>query len=140
MKIGNVLILLCLVEACTCNNERASTTIPDVASESVKEVFEERLKEQDSIPPTPESKAHNEELIERAQRSEYSDLKDADFGSQLKEWVTEYSSSCDTAVFYRFKNAISKDLNFQAWVRNNHALKEELWGQLKAVRDSCKQQ
>lgn len=137
MKVGNLLVLLCLLQACTCNNKRPTITIPDVASESVKEIFVERLKEHDSIPPSPESEAHTRDLIERSKRSEYSGLKDADFEKQLRGWVAEFSSSCDTAVFNRFKNAISKDLNFQAWVRKNHALKEELWVQMKAVRDSC---
>ena len=117
--------------------EAASDSVADVASESAKEVLVELKKEQDSIPPTPESLAHDRELEERAESSEFKELDDAGLEIQLRGWIDTYRNECDTQVFMRFKDAVSKDPLFQAWGRKNHELKEDLWKRMKSVRDSC---
>lgn len=144
MKLHHLFILVALLSSgCSCNPENASPPLPDVASDHAKKLIEERRKDLDSVEATPESVANEQDLKEAMERSEFRDLTDEELHKELearlKNWVIQYRSSCDTAIYNEFKK-IKKDMLFQAWLlENQYGSWKVINEQLKEARDSCRQ-
>lgn len=118
--------------------EEPVPTVPDVVSDRVKELIQERQGQLDSVITSEESKENRAEQNEKVEGSPYKDLTDPELDEMFARWLNDYRGSCDEAIFSKYKGAVQKDLFLQVWFQGDrHALKMELNRGFKAIRDSC---
>lgn len=119
-----------LLAGCT-----GSTSEQDAASIETKAI--EHVDGTVETPPALEGEARLQDLEERRDTSRFKGMEATSLEGQLKSWITEFRSTCDTTIYRKCKDALSKDVHYQEWRNEHREAFLELWEQMRSAKDSC---